>query len=180
MSDKAPNTPSAYVPKPKKPSNWGVKTKPTTKMIVVTPSKKAPTIPGLHMVGNAVRFQLTATDPLIAHYVGTGLITVNHTQADLTYWFEFHPMHTTGNPVYIRMDGDESNKLMTKFDTKNKPNAPQWADSSRKTNKEGDFANPEKVTLASTARSTMLVLISQNYANLQALAQQVYEVDGLV
>ncbi len=65
-------------------------------------------------------FKFERTDPIVAYFLDeTDLAAVRHWQTRGGYTFEFHEMHDTGNPIYIRRDGNTDGSLITKIDTKN-------------------------------------------------------------
>lgn len=126
---------------------------------------------GWRSYGNAWLFELKLNEPMVAHYLQKGGMALARTQQCVDYDFEFHPMHTTGCPVYIRMKDNDDTSLMTKFDTRNKT-APQRG-------KKGDFHNLGKLTLTETQLTELVLLIKENFAFLQYMAQRVYEEDGI-
>ena len=65
-------------------------------------------------------FRFERTDPIVAYYLDDeDLNAIHHWQTEQGYTFEFHESHETGNPIYIRPDGNAANASMTKIDTKN-------------------------------------------------------------
>jgi hypothetical protein len=65
-------------------------------------------------------FRFERNDPIVAYYLDEAdLNAINHWQTQPGYTFEFHEMHDTGNPIYIRPDNNTANSSMTKIDTKN-------------------------------------------------------------
>lgn len=133
---------------------------------------------GWRTSGNAYLFQLEVNEKIVAYYLGKYGQALPSPQQTFTYDFEFHPMHTTGNPVYIRMVGNDDTSLMTKFDTKNK-SAPKLPKKGDRRNAAQDFHNLEKLTLNSTELAELEVLIKSNFAFLQYMAKCVYEEDGI-
>jgi hypothetical protein len=72
------------------------------------------------MLQRQQNFRFNQNDPIIQYYLDPDDINaITHWQTLGGYTFEFHDMHTTGNPIYIRPDGNTSNSSMTKIDTKN-------------------------------------------------------------
>ena len=71
-------------------------------------------------VGNALQWKFTANDPVVRRYMNaTERAAVTGWQNDaLPISFEFHPGHATGEPLYIRVDGNDDNANVPKVDTK--------------------------------------------------------------
>jgi hypothetical protein len=68
-------------------------------------------------------FRFVKTDPIVAYYLDdSDLTSIVRWQTQYNYTFEFHEMHDTGNPIYIRPDGNTDDSNMTKIDTRNIPN----------------------------------------------------------
>ncbi len=66
-------------------------------------------------------FTFTKTDPLVQEYLTAEEIqTITTEQTSDAYVFEFHEGHDTGNPIYVRPDGNTDKSNLPKFDTKNK------------------------------------------------------------
>jgi hypothetical protein len=134
---------------------------------------------GWRSSGNAYLFKLKLNETIVAYYTKKGGKKLASPQKCDKFDFEFHPMHTTGNPIYIRMDGSEDNSLITKFDTKNKPEAPKIEARGSGKKKTYDFHNLEKLTLNSTEMTELELLIKNNYDLLQYMAKCAYEEDGI-
>lgn len=74
------------------------------------------------MLQRQQNFRFEKTDPIVAYFLDdSDLNAITHWQAQAGYTFEFHEMHDTGNPIYIRPDGNTANSSMTKIDTLNIP-----------------------------------------------------------
>lgn len=72
------------------------------------------------MLQRQQNFRFVRTDPIVAYYLDEDdLGAIHHWQRETGYTFEFHESHETGNPIYIRPDGNTANSNMTKIDTKN-------------------------------------------------------------
>lgn len=84
------------------------------------------------------------------------------------YTFEFHPMHTTGYPIYFRPDGNTDGANIPKIDTKN------IADGGAKYNIVTKIANPRKLTDALNQRQIeeILAIIKNSWATLQLMARR--------
>lgn len=129
---------------------------------------------GWRSQGNGYLFKLTVDDIMVSYYLKKLGKKLARTQNSDKFDFEFHPMHTTGCPVYIRMAGNTDNSLMTKFDTKNK--------SAPKVNplKNSDLHNSGKISELSTAELIELqALIKDNFEFLQLMAKCIYEQDKI-
>lgn len=122
---------------------------------------------GWRFSGNALLIKLKVSDLTVSYYLNKmGQRALASTQSSDLYDFEFHPMHTTGNPVYIRMADNDENSNVPKFDTKNKT-APE-------------FVNAGKITLTNTQFDQLRQLIGDNWNFLSYVADQVYNVDRLI
>lgn len=133
---------------------------------------------GWRSSGNAYLFKLEVNDTMVAYYLGKkGQVALTRSQTCQDFDFEFHPMHTTGYPIYVRMVGNEDSSLMTKFDTKNKsaPKLPVKKDMS-----DGDFVNFDKVTLSSTEKTNLQILIRDNWEFLKYMAKRIYDDDAVL
>jgi hypothetical protein len=123
----------------------------------------------------AVLFRFEADDEIIVAYLPANTrANVTHWQTSDEYNFEFHSGHLTGNPIYIRPDGNRDGSNVPKFDTLNK-NASDYSTI-------GSFANSGKLDgLSNRAKNDILAIISNNWAALQALANNYWvmgPVDG--
>lgn len=128
---------------------------------------------GWRSEGNASLFKLEVNDTMVAYYLAKKVqVGLKRSQTCTGFDFEFHPGHPTGYPIYVRMVGNEDSKSMTKFDTKNK-SAPQLP--VKKDMSDGDFVNFDKVTLSSTEKTNLQILIRDNWEFLQYMAKQIYE-----
>ncbi len=94
-----------------------------------------------------------------------------------TYTFEFHPSHETGNPIYIRPDGNSDNDHIPKVDTRNivspilhyvnrGKQIPDWLTMIANYNKLG--------VLTELARAEITNIFNDNWAVLQKLAARKY------
>lgn len=71
------------------------------------------------MLQRQQNFHFDRDDPIVQYYLDESDIdAVRVWQRQQTYTFEFHEMHDTGNPIYIRADGNTDQSLITKIDTK--------------------------------------------------------------
>ena len=133
---------------------------------------------GWRSAGNAYLFKLEVNDTMVAYYLAKkGQVALTRSQTCQDFDFEFHPMHTTGYPIYVRMEGNDDSASMTKFDTKNKsaPKLPVKKDMS-----DGDFVNFDKVTLSSTEKTNLQILIRDNWEFLKYMAKRIYDDDAVL
>ena len=122
---------------------------------------------GWRSEGNAYLFKLEVNEPIVAYYLNkSGRAGLARTQICDEFDFEFHSMHPTGCPVYIRMVGNTDTKNMTKFDTKNKT-GPQ-------------YVNSGKLDLSTGDLEELGLLIRDNWEFLSYMAKCAYEDDGFV
>lgn len=123
----------------------------------------------------AILFRFDAEDEIVVAYLAAGVRhNIARWQTNDEYNFEFHTGHLTGNPIYIRPDGNTDSANVPKFDTLNHQ-AGDYAEIK-------SFANFEKLGRLSTrAKTDILAIISQNWAALQTLARNYWQlgpVDG--
>jgi hypothetical protein len=72
------------------------------------------------MLQRQQNFRFERNDPIVAYYLDEiDLNAIRQWQTQAGYTFEFHEMHDTGNPIYIRPDGNTAGGSMTKIDTRN-------------------------------------------------------------
>ena len=133
---------------------------------------------GWRLLGNAYPFKLVVNETMVAYYLAKkGQVALTRPQTCQAFDFEFHPGHTTGYPIYVRMEGNDDTKSMTKFDTKNK-SAPQLP--VKKDMSDGDFVNFDKVTLSSTEKTNLQILIRDNWEFLKYMAKRIYDDDAVL
>jgi hypothetical protein len=84
------------------------------------------------------------------------------------YTFEFHPMHTTGYPIYFRPVDNEDSSNIPKIDTKN------IADGGAKYHTVKQIANPRKLTDALNQKQIddILNIIKDSWATLKIMAER--------
>jgi hypothetical protein len=116
-------------------------------------------------------FRVVATDPIVTKYNRGNLIAL--AQVSTNFVFEFHGGHETGNPVYVRVDGNKDNSNVPKFDTKNKTAANYTSYSKLANSGKLDQAKKDKdLTNADLTEITNLVV--NNFAFFQQLASDYY------
>ena len=123
----------------------------------------------------AVLFRFDAEDEVVVAYLASDVRgNITRWQISDEYNFEFHTGHPTGNPIYIRPDGNTDGSNVPKFDTLNHQ-ASDYANIN-------SFANSEKLGgLSNRAKTDILEIISQNWVALQTLARNYWQlgpVDG--
>jgi hypothetical protein len=117
-------------------------------------------------------FSFKATDPIVTKYLNaTERAAVALCQTSTEYEFEFHTGHDTGNPIYVRPDGNTDKKNLPKFDTKNKTAASYHARNTTSVSV-NTLANGGKLAsaLGSAAQLEIETLISASWASLALLA----------
>ena len=119
-------------------------------------------------------FKFQKDDPIIAYYLDQDdLDAVRFWQTRPGYTFEFHDLHTTGNPIYIRCDGNTDKTLITKFDTKNIANPATHYKDARNQNKPWIecIPNYDKISRLGTPTINEIVnIITNEWPRLQKLA----------
>jgi len=116
-------------------------------------------------------FRAVATDQLVIRYNRGNLIAL--AQVSTNYVFEFHGGHETGNPVYVRVDGNKDSSNVPKFDTKNKTAASYTSYSKLANSGKLDQAKKDK-DLTSADLTEITNLIVHNFAFFQQLASDYY------
>lgn len=110
-------------------------------------------------------FTFKKTNPMVVRYLTQPEIaTITTEQASDAYVFEFHEGHDTGNPIYVRPDGNKDKSNLPKFDTKNKT-----ASDYRTV---GSLANGGKLETALKTRdkTDLINVIQNNWALLSKIA----------
>ena len=89
-----------------------------------------------------------------------------------TYTFEFHEGHGTGNPIYIRPNGNEDTKNLPKFDTLNKSPSHFYLGKGTAV-KVVTFANGSKLTaLPAPTQADIEAVVAGSWPSLQLMAQR--------
>ncbi|MCB9529968.1 MAG: hypothetical protein H6701_16540 [Myxococcales bacterium] len=123
-------------------------------------------------------FEFKANDPIVTRYLTqTERSQVTRWQTTTGWKFEFHGGHTTGQPVYVRPDGNRDNSNLPKMDTLNKSaNDYLIIDRFANGNKlKTGLGNPQKTDLLAVVAASFnwLALISDRYHNGVVPQQQV-------
>ena len=116
-------------------------------------------------------FKVRPTDPLVLRFQLQGQIVLQ--QVSDNFSFEFHGGHETGNPVYVRVEGNKDKSNVPKFDTLNKTaqNYPSYSDLAN--SGKLDQAKKDK-NLTNADLNEITQLITQNFAFFQAIAAAYY------
>lgn len=110
-------------------------------------------------------FTYTANDNIVRTFLSSNdRDQITTEQVSNAYTFEFHGGHTTGYPIYIRADGDNSTSNLPKFDTRNK--------SAGDYNTINKFANSIKLRnhLNQNVQAEILNIVRNEWRRLQTLA----------
>jgi len=130
-------------------------------------------------VGNALLWKFTANDAVVQRYLNTAernAVTAWQ-NANLPIRFEFHPGHTTGEPLYIRVDGNADNANVPKVDTKDASASDFAANLESLSNYQklvgGNLKGKKVGALLSQGDATTLrVLLNTEFDNLQLIAHR--------
>lgn len=115
-----------------------------------------------------LNWTFTAPDRTVKKYLpAEDVKKVTTWQTDADYTFEFHDGHTTGYPIYVRMDGSTVSKNLTKFDTKGIA-SPSLTNRVLLTKITND--NPKK--LSTTALTALEDLITDEWAHFKTIAER--------
>jgi len=117
------------------------------------------------------------TDDLVKYYLDQADINaVRRWQTLDGYTFEFHEGHETGNPIYIRPDGNTSQQSMPKVDTKNIVNPALHYKNSKKPNDPWleNIANYEVLSASLTTQqlAEIAAIFVDNWSALQKVADR--------
>jgi len=128
------------------------------------------------MLQRQQNFRWEKTDPIVAYYLDDAdLNAIRHWQVQPGYTFEFHEQHETGNPIYIRRDGNNDNSLITKIDTKNIAN-PATHYANKKNPRQPwieTIANFNKIEkLPNTAITEIVSIMTNEWARIQKLTDR--------
>jgi hypothetical protein len=118
--------------------------------------------------GNADVFRFENNDPILRRYLNTAerAQVVAWQQVFMHWSLELHGGHLTGEPIYIRLDGNTDNQNVPKVDTRNH-NAAEY-------NNMAAIANYQKLrkALSETEIAALLTFIRINWASLTLIANR--------
>jgi hypothetical protein len=120
-------------------------------------------------------FAWKSDDDLVSSYLTAGeRSAITRWQQSVAYVFEFHPGHTTGNPIYVRPVGNTDKSNLPKFDTLNCM-AAMYDDINK-------FSNGAKLRqqLNNAAQTDLVQVVTTEWDKLQELARRYWNNEPVV